>query len=196
MSSSCPMHGAVRRALRIGGLLSLVLFLALSTGCAVYRDLRLTEIGKDKVELYLDEPADNRLTLVDHRLIVNTSDNLSNQLDLSVLGRSLAGGEFLIVWEDPNHSRHGDRQDRRLRPLRHTRAAPAHGRHIRRKRIAGRTPRQCSPAALVEPRAGPADRHGPGGGLGGTDFDVGGENELTPRYPGLVRGVRVDSRSG
>jgi len=132
--------------------LSLVLFLALSTGCAVYRDLRLTEIGKDKVELYLDEPADNRLTLVDHRLIVNTSDNLSNQLDLSVLGRSLAGGEFLIVWEDPNHSRHGDRQDRRLRPLRHTRAAPAHGRHIRRKR------RWANPAAVLPCSAGGAPR--------------------------------------
>jgi hypothetical protein len=90
--------------LRLGALLSLMFFTALSAGCTVHRDLRLTEIGKNKVELYLDEPTGNSLTLVDHRLIVNTSDNLSNQLDLSILGRSLTGGEFLIVWEDANHS--------------------------------------------------------------------------------------------
>lgn len=74
------------------------------SGCSVHRDLRLTEVGKRAVELYLDEPADNRLTLVDHRLIVHTSDGGSAEIDLGALGRSLAGGEFLIVWEESGYN--------------------------------------------------------------------------------------------
>jgi hypothetical protein len=100
MSSSRPRHETVLRPFLFAGFLSLLIFTALSSGCTTNRNLLITEIGKDKVELYLDEPAANLLALNDHRLIVTASDNTHTELDLSVFGRSLKGGEFMMVWED------------------------------------------------------------------------------------------------
>lgn len=104
MSPFGKPHGVALRRFGIGFLLPILLLATLSAGCAVHRTLRLTEVGKNKVELYLDEPAANRLALREHRLIVSASDNTQSVLDFSVLGRDLAGGEFLIVWEDAGHT--------------------------------------------------------------------------------------------
>ncbi|HWS14750.1 MAG TPA: hypothetical protein VN450_01025, partial [Candidatus Methylomirabilis sp.] len=67
-ASTHPWREVGHRTIRFAGLLSLVIFTAFSMGCSVHRGLRLTEIGKDKIELYLDEKPANLLTLRDHRL--------------------------------------------------------------------------------------------------------------------------------
>jgi hypothetical protein len=69
-------------------------------GCTVHRDLRLTEVGPDQVELYLNEVAQNRLDLTGHVLEFRHSDGTTGQIPLS---GTMAGGEFLVIWEDSNH---------------------------------------------------------------------------------------------
>ena len=73
--------------------------LALVSGCAVYRDLRITEVGFREVEIYLDEPADHTLALQDHVFSYIGSGGETNEFELF---GSLDGGEFIVIWEDPH----------------------------------------------------------------------------------------------
>ncbi len=82
---------------------SLALVLA---GCTATRGLKLTEVGAGVIELYLDEPPGNRLALRDHVLQYATTDSMGGALvegQVELIG-SLAGGEFLVVYEEQGHT--------------------------------------------------------------------------------------------
>jgi hypothetical protein len=72
-------------------------------GCAVHRDLRISEVGLHAVELYLAEESGNRLALADHTLKYKNSNGQEGEVDLGVFG-TLPGGEWLVVWEEQNYS--------------------------------------------------------------------------------------------
>jgi hypothetical protein len=80
-----------------------VLGFVVASGCGVHRDLRITEVGNDMIELYLDEPGGNRLSLDDAVLSFTTSGGKTNSLDLGAFGQAMTGGTFLIVWEDSSY---------------------------------------------------------------------------------------------
>jgi len=89
---------------RFGWLLLLVMIGTLMfAGCAVHRDLRISEVGLHAVELYLAEESGNRLALADHTLKYKNSNGQEGEVDLGVFG-TLPGGEWLVVWEEQNYS--------------------------------------------------------------------------------------------
>jgi hypothetical protein len=53
-------------------------------GCAVHRDLRISEVGLHAVELYLAEESGNRLALADHTLTYKNSNGQEGEVDLGV----------------------------------------------------------------------------------------------------------------
>lgn len=80
---------------------------ALLAGCSgtEQRKLRITEVGTNRIEIYLDEVATRALTLGNgYQLRIDTSTGAPSAIDLGAFGGSMAGGSFLIVWEDGNHS--------------------------------------------------------------------------------------------
>jgi hypothetical protein len=69
------------------------------------RKLLLTEVGKNRVELYLDEPTNRSITLGSgYRLSVSTSTGTANTVDLGTFGRAMPGGSFFIVWEEAGYT--------------------------------------------------------------------------------------------
>ena len=82
---------------------------ALVCGCGVHRNLKITEVLPNQVELYLDEPASNRLDLTNMKLKWTLTDPTATpsvttgELDLGIAG-SLQGGQFLVIFENPNYS--------------------------------------------------------------------------------------------
>jgi hypothetical protein len=96
--------GLPSRDTRVGltGLLAVLAFGA--AGCSTLdRNLKLTEVGKRQVEIFMDEAAAERLTLGDDmRLMVSWYDGGSVQtreIGLGALGRPVPGGSFVVVWE-------------------------------------------------------------------------------------------------
>lgn len=84
-------------------------FLLLASGCSTaQRNLLLTEVGKQGVELYLDEPSSQRLRLGDGmRLEVRSNTNgtiTKNDIGLGTASQAMQGGGFLIVWEGSNYT--------------------------------------------------------------------------------------------
>lgn len=74
--------------------------------CTADRNLKITEIGTNAVELYLDEPADHTLVLSDQVLTIKSTapDGSSPETKTFELFGTMHGGEFLVVWEDPNYT--------------------------------------------------------------------------------------------
>jgi len=69
------------------------------TGCATTRNLKITEVSLNAVELYLDEPRSNSLDLTGQKLRYMNSSG--DQVELDLFG-TIPGGGWLIVWEAPN----------------------------------------------------------------------------------------------
>lgn len=83
---------------------AVVIVASLAAGCGgANRNLKITEVHEKHVELYLDEPADQRLTLQNVKLRWLTKSPSSmpsgGALDLGRAG-SLRGGRYFVVWED------------------------------------------------------------------------------------------------
>ncbi len=69
------------------------------------RKLLLTEVGKNRVELYLDEPTNRSITLGSgYRLAVSTSTGTASTVDLGAFGGSMQGGSFFIIWEEAGYT--------------------------------------------------------------------------------------------
>ena len=69
------------------------------------RNLLLTEVGKNRVELYLDEPTNRSITLGSgYRLAVSTATGTANTVDLGTFGRAMPGGSFFMVWEEAGYA--------------------------------------------------------------------------------------------
>lgn len=80
------------------------------TGCAVHRDLRISEVGLHAMELYFAEESGNRLALADHTLKYKNSNGQEGEVDLGVFG-TLPGGGWLVVWEEQNYSGTPEKED-------------------------------------------------------------------------------------
>ena len=72
------------------------LALLATTGCATSRNLKLTEVSLNAVELYLDEPMGNILDLTGQKLRYMTWSGDDVQIDLF---GTIKGGGWLIVWQ-------------------------------------------------------------------------------------------------
>jgi hypothetical protein len=87
--------------------LGVVLVSFLLVGCNVNRNLKVTEVAADRVELFLDEPADKELNLSGIKLKWVSQDPnaqpVSGELDLGVAG-PLRGRQFLVVFEDATYT--------------------------------------------------------------------------------------------
>ncbi|MEO7166983.1 MAG: hypothetical protein ABI016_08090 [Chthoniobacterales bacterium] len=85
--------------------LAFVIFSGLLVGCATNRNLKVTEVTPNQVELLLDES--NPLILAGTKLKWISQDRqaqpVSGELDLGVAG-TLRGGQFLVIFEDPIYS--------------------------------------------------------------------------------------------
>lgn len=91
--------------MRRGGLiLGSVVALLLLPACVKRWDLRLSEVGKRNVEIYLDEPPSEALNLRNFKLSWSGAGGLGEQLDLGAFGQNLPGGGFLIVWEQGGYT--------------------------------------------------------------------------------------------
>jgi hypothetical protein len=90
-------------------LLGLLLFTL--AGCQKPRNLKLTEIGTNRVEIFLDEPGDHSLNLasVNFTWISQDSPGASprpaptrGDVSLGLVG-SLQGQQYLVIFEDPSY---------------------------------------------------------------------------------------------
>jgi hypothetical protein len=70
-------------------------------GCASVRNLKITEVSLDAVELYLDEQRDNSLDLASQKLKYVNSNGDQSELDLF---GTIRGSGFLIVWEASSYT--------------------------------------------------------------------------------------------
>jgi hypothetical protein len=79
----------------------------LLAGCTVNYNLKVTEVWTNRVELYLDEPPDKVLNLHNKRLKWVTQEPgaqpVSGEVNLGLAG-SMRGGQFLVIFEDPNYT--------------------------------------------------------------------------------------------
>jgi hypothetical protein len=76
------------------------------TGCAgtEQRKLLVSEVGTTALELYLDEPPTNAMTLGSGlKLSFSSAMGASHTIDLGAFGGSITGGSFLIIWESGNY---------------------------------------------------------------------------------------------
>jgi hypothetical protein len=80
--------------------------LLLCGGCTMYRQLEITEIAPDAVELNVAEPPPNRLVLDDHMLNWARVDHESGQMTTGSIPLSgeLAAGGFIVVWMDSTYN--------------------------------------------------------------------------------------------
>lgn len=97
------------QTVRIFFLLSPMILLVFTSGCTTaQRSLKLSEVGKRQVEIYLDEPSSEQLRLGDGmRLQVRTDTNgtiETNEIGLGALSQPVQGSGFVIVWEDGSYS--------------------------------------------------------------------------------------------
>lgn len=95
MKQLCERFGQLLLCVMIGA--------SMLIGCAVHRDLKISEVGLKAVEFYLDEPRDHRLALADHRLKYRNSNGQEDEVELGLYG-ILPGGGWLVVWEEQNYT--------------------------------------------------------------------------------------------
>jgi hypothetical protein len=74
-----------------------------SPGCVRHWNLKLTEVGKRRVEMFMAEDPAKSLALDGAVLSWTGHGGHGDRVDLGALGRRLAGGEFLIVWEESGY---------------------------------------------------------------------------------------------
>jgi hypothetical protein len=105
-------HSHIKQLRKQFGQLLLLLMIGapMFIGCAVHRDLRISEVGLHAVELYLAEDSGNQLALADHTLTYKNSNGLEGEVDLGVFG-TLPGGGWLVVWEEQNYSDPPEKED-------------------------------------------------------------------------------------
>ena len=84
--------------------LILGLLVLATSGCTRTWGLKVTEVGKRAVELYMAEPSTNSPSLTNWRLKWEGDGGHGSSVRLSTLGRDLNGGEFLVIWEDGSYS--------------------------------------------------------------------------------------------
>jgi hypothetical protein len=77
--------------------------LAALAGCVRHWNLKLTEVGKREVEMVMVEDPSKSLALDGAVLSWTVHGGNGDRVDLGALGRRLAGGEFLVVWEDSGY---------------------------------------------------------------------------------------------
>lgn len=80
--------------------------LVLCGGCTMDRQLKITEVAPDAVELNVAEPPPNRLVLDDHLLNWARVDHESGQMttgSIPLMGE-FAAGAFVVVWMDPTYN--------------------------------------------------------------------------------------------
>jgi hypothetical protein len=97
------MASIIRSAQAWFGLAAIVLL----AGCSgtEQRKLLVSEVGTNRIELYLDEATTRALTLGSgYSLQITTATGTSSTVGLGAFNGNLRGGEFLIVWEDGNHT--------------------------------------------------------------------------------------------
>ncbi len=71
------------------------------TGCGVHRDLTVSEVGVNAVELLLAEQSGNQLNLDGHRLRFANSNGASGEIPLT---GTIRGGRYLIVFTEPGYA--------------------------------------------------------------------------------------------
>lgn len=79
-------------------------------GCGVHRKLKITEVEPNRVEILLAEPSSNSLALTRMKLKWISNDPMApeerrlttGELNLALAG-SLRGGQFLVIFEDPEY---------------------------------------------------------------------------------------------
>ena len=81
---------------------ALVLLAPLALGCGVNRKLKITEVQPNQIELYLDEPSDNRLDLRNMKLKWATAQS-TGEINLGLAGE-IRGGQYFMVYEHGSHS--------------------------------------------------------------------------------------------
>src|SRR5688572_14404791 len=82
---------------------ALVLLAPLALGCGVNRKLKITEVQPNQIELYLDEPSNNRLDLRSMKLKWTTTEPTSGEINLGIAGE-IRGGQYLMIYEFGSHS--------------------------------------------------------------------------------------------
>ena len=87
--------------------LCLVIVSLLLLGCTKNRNLKITEVAEDRVEIFLDEAGNQQLALGGIKLKWVTNDGngpaVAGEVDLNRLPEALRGQQFLVIFEDPNH---------------------------------------------------------------------------------------------
>lgn len=87
--------------------LCLVTVSLLLLGCTKNRNLKVTEVLEDRVEIFLDEASNQQLALYGIKLKWVTKDGpaaaVAGELDLSVWSDALLGQQFLVIFEDPTY---------------------------------------------------------------------------------------------
>jgi hypothetical protein len=86
------------RLRRLGLYLWAVAVLGALGGCATTRNLKISEVSLNAIELYLDEDRANRLDLDGQKLGYMNSSGDSAELDLF---GTIPGGGWLVIWEGP-----------------------------------------------------------------------------------------------
>lgn len=83
-----------------------ILAIGMLAGCTgtQQRHLLVSEVASNALELYLNEPASNQLTLgAGYYLTFSSGTAAPNSIDLSVFGGNMAGGTFLVIWEESGY---------------------------------------------------------------------------------------------
>ncbi len=82
----------------------LIISLGVITACTKNWPLQITEVGKYEVELRLDRPSSEALSLRGMTLTWEGQNGVVGTVDLGLFPGTLVGGNFMIVWEDAGHS--------------------------------------------------------------------------------------------
>jgi hypothetical protein len=85
-------------------ILLVLVLAALSAGCQKNWKLEITEVDKKDIELYLDHPTDEALSLRGMNVTWVSSAGHRRSIDLGLVPDALRGGEFLVIWEYRNYS--------------------------------------------------------------------------------------------
>jgi hypothetical protein len=82
----------------------LAFLLLLSCNSTQTRNLKISEVGKRNVELYLDEPTNKSLTTGGSFVLsVATSDGTRKAVDLGLLRAPIRGGEFAMIFAESGY---------------------------------------------------------------------------------------------
>jgi len=85
-------------------ILIVIMLAAVSAGCQRNWKLEITEVDKKDIELYLDHPTDEALSLRGMNVTWVSSGGHRRSIDLGLVPDALRGGQFLVIWEYRNYS--------------------------------------------------------------------------------------------